>query len=89
MQSAATKLLQDKQKIGSSGSSGSSSSSSSSSSSNLSSSMGGFLGPVKEMLEQGIRRVTVRVKWHEAGVGDQQVELVAFYTDMRRLPLVR
>jgi len=41
------------------------------------------------MLEQGIRRVTVRVMWNEPGVGQQKVELVAYYTDMRRLPMVR
>lgn len=89
IQSAATKLLQDKQKVGGSSSASSSSSSSSSSGANLSSSMSGFMGPVKEMLEQGIRRVTVRVMWNEPGVGQQKVELVAYYTDMRRLPMVR
>lgn len=89
MQSAATKLLQDKQQIGSSssGSSSSSSSSASGSGANLSGQMGGFLGPVKDMLEQGIRRVTMRVIWDEPGLPNQSVEVVAFYTDMRRIPL--
>ncbi|MCS6914785.1 MAG: prepilin-type N-terminal cleavage/methylation domain-containing protein [Myxococcales bacterium] len=49
--------------------------------------LSGMLGPVKEMLEQGIRRVTVRVLWDEPGRPDQAVEVVAFYTDMRRIPI--
>jgi hypothetical protein len=39
------------------------------------------------MLEQGIRKVTVRVKWDEPGLPDQQVEVVAFFTDVRKAPL--
>jgi len=46
-----------------------------------------MLGPVKEMLEQGIRRVTVKVLWDEPGLPDQQVEVVAFFTDVRKAPL--
>ena len=53
----------------------------------LTSGMGGLLGPVKEMLEQGIRRVTVRVWWDEPALPDQKVEVVTFYTDMRRIPV--
>ncbi len=49
--------------------------------------LGAVLGPVKEMLEQGIRRVTVRVLWDEPGRPGQQVEVVAFYTDPRRIPV--
>jgi hypothetical protein len=45
-----------------------------------------MIGPVKEMLEQGIRRVTVRISWEEPGMGPQKVEVVTFYTDMRRVP---
>jgi len=88
MQAAATKLIQDRQQAGSSGSSSPSSSSSSDpTGGGLGSTMGSMLGPVKEMLEQGIRRVTVRVEWNEPGAPDQRVEVVAFYTDMRRLSM--
>jgi hypothetical protein len=47
-----------------------------------------MMQPVKQMLEEGIRRVTVRVNWDEPGLPNQQVEVVTFYTDMRRIPLV-
>ena len=83
-QSAATKMLQDKQ---SAAGKDKPSSSSSSSGSNMASGMSGMLGPVKEMLEQGIRRVTVKVLWDEPGLPDQQVEVVAFFTDVRKAPL--
>ena len=39
------------------------------------------------MLEQGIRRVSVRVLWDEPGLPNQMVEVVTFYTDMRRIPV--
>ncbi|MFO0619922.1 MAG: prepilin-type N-terminal cleavage/methylation domain-containing protein [Polyangia bacterium] len=84
LQSAATKMLQDKQ---SAAGKDKPSSSSSSSGSNMASGMSGMLGPVKEMLEQGIRRVTVKVLWDEPGLPDQQVEVVAFFTDVRKAPL--
>jgi len=90
IQSAATKLLQDKQKVGESASEavgGPRSSSNSSASGGMAGGMGSFLGPVKQMLEQGIRRVTMRVLWNEPGLPDQKVEVVTFYTDMRRIPL--
>lgn len=90
IQAAATKLLQDKQSAAGSGSSSSAAKppgSGSGSSGNLTSGMGGLLGPVKEMLEQGIRRVTVRVLWEEPALGEQKVEVVTFYTDMRRIPV--
>jgi prepilin-type N-terminal cleavage/methylation domain-containing protein len=47
----------------------------------------GLLGPVKDMLEQGIRRVTVRVLWDEPGLPEQQVEVVGFFTDVRKAPV--
>lgn len=93
IQSAATKLIQDKQKAGESaaadvgGPRGAASGSSSSGGAGLSGSVGGVLGPVKQMLEQGIRRVTMRVLWNEPGLPEQKVEVVTFYTDMRRIPL--
>lgn len=89
MQAAATKLIQDRQQAGSGSSStpAAPSSSSTAAGGGLGSSMGSMLGPVKEMLEQGIRRVTVRVSWDEPGAPDQRVEVVAFYTDMRRLSI--
>lgn len=85
IQSAATKLLQDKQQIAGKALGGSSSPQSGSGA-NLGSNIGGMIGPVKEMLEQGIRRVTVRILWEEPGLGEQKVEVVTFYTDMRRVP---
>lgn len=85
MQSAATKLIQDKQSAASKNKP--STSSSSSGSGNLGGSMSNFLGPVKDMLEQGIRRVTVRIQWDEPGLPDQQVEVVAFFTDVRKAPV--
>lgn len=92
IQTAATKLLQDKQKAGESaaaeaGGPRASASGAAGSSGGLSGSLGGVLGPVKQMLEQGIRRVTLRVSWDEPGLPDQKVEVVTFYTDMRRIPL--
>lgn len=84
MQTAATKLLQDKQQIGGSSSSGPSGGSKG----DLGAGVGGMLGPVKDMLEQGIRRVTVSVWWVEAGRGEQHVDVVAFFTDMRRISFV-
>jgi general secretion pathway protein I len=85
MQSAATKLLQDKQSAASKNKPASATSSSSSG--KLGGSMGGFLGPVKDMLEQGIRRVTVRIEWDEPGLPDQRIEVVAFFTDVRKAPV--
>jgi prepilin-type N-terminal cleavage/methylation domain-containing protein len=41
-------------------------------------------GIIKDVLEQGIRRVTVRVQWFE-GTRPQSVELVTYYTDVRRV----
>ena len=84
LQSAATKLLQDKQ---SAASQNKSSSAPSPAAGNLGSGMSGLLGPVKDMLEQGIRRVTVRVQWDEPGLPDQQVDVVAFFTDVRKAPV--
>ena len=85
IQSAATRLLQDKQQIAGKALGGGSSPQSGSGP-NLGSNIGGMIGPVKEMLEQGIRRVTVRILWEEPGLGEQKVEVVTFYTDMRRVP---
>lgn len=87
IQSAATKLLQDKQQIAGKALGGASGSSpAGGAGANLGSNIGGMIGPVKEMLEQGIRRVTVRIFWEEPGMGEQKVEVVTFYTDMRRVP---
>jgi general secretion pathway protein I len=90
IQTAATKALQDKQQIASQAQSampgGIGGDSGGSQSGFGPQAMQGMLGPVKEMLEQGIRRVTIRVLWDEPGRRDQQVEVVAFYTDPRRLP---
>lgn len=91
IQTAATKLIQDKQKAGESAAAEAggprATAGSGSGSSGLSGSVGGVLGPVKQMLEQGIRRVTMRVLWNEPGLPEQKVEVVTFYTDMRRIPL--
>jgi general secretion pathway protein I len=46
--------------------------------------LAGQFGIIKDVLEQAIRRVTIRIAWTENGK-PQQVELVAFYTDVRRV----
>jgi general secretion pathway protein I len=85
IQTAATKAMEQAQQIG-----GGKKPESGKSQSPLNpGSVGGMLGPVKEMLEQGIRKVTVRVLWDEPGRPDQQVEVATFYTDMRRIPVVQ
>ncbi|MBL9008235.1 MAG: type II secretion system protein [Myxococcales bacterium] len=88
IQAAATKLIQDKQQIGGGAAGSAGGSPAGGSGANLGSNIGGMIGPVKEMLEQGIRRVTVRITWDEPGKGEQKVEVVTFYTDMRRVPAV-
>ncbi len=91
IQGAATKLIQDKQKVGENAAAESggprATNGSGSSSAGLAGGMGNLMGPVKQMLEQGIRRVTMRVSWNEPGLPEQKVEVVTFYTDMRRIPL--
>ena len=41
-------------------------------------------GVIKDVLEQAIRRVTIKIAWTE-GRTPQEVELVAYYTDVRRV----
>ena len=41
-------------------------------------------GVIKDVLEQAIRRVTIQIGWTE-GRGPMQVELVAYYVDVRRV----
>jgi hypothetical protein len=41
-------------------------------------------GIIKDVLEQAIRRVTIKIAWTEGRTG-QEVELVAYYTDVRRV----
>ena len=41
-------------------------------------------GIIKDVLEQGIRRVTVKVLWKE-GKADRDVTVVAYYTDVRKV----
>jgi general secretion pathway protein I len=41
-------------------------------------------GVIKDVLEQAIRRVTIKIGWLE-GRTPQQVELVAYYVDVRRV----
>lgn len=90
LQSAATRLLQDRQQIGAGSSGSSSGSSSGGSNAGMNTGMmGGLLGPVKDTLEQGIRKVTVQVLWNEPGHPEQSVQVVAFYTDMRRMPFLQ
>ncbi len=84
IQSAATKLLQDKQTTG--GESKPSGGSDGSLNGANPAMVGDFLGPVKQTLENAIRRVTVSVNWVEGGRPLQSVEVVTYYTDMRRIP---
>lgn len=89
IQSAATKALQDRQQVAAQQQVGAAAPAAGSSNSAINpSAFSGMLGPVKDMLEQGIRKVTVRVLWEEPGRPEQQVEVATFYTDMRRIPLV-
>jgi general secretion pathway protein I len=44
--------------------------------------LAGQFGMIKDVLEQAIRRVTVKIAWTENGK-PQEVELVSFYTDVR------
>jgi general secretion pathway protein I len=46
--------------------------------------LGSEWGIIKDVLEQGIRRVTVKIGWVE-GKTPQEVEVVAYYTDVRRV----
>jgi general secretion pathway protein I len=46
--------------------------------------IGSQFGIIKDVLEQAIRRVTVKISWTE-GRTPREVELVAFYTDVRRV----
>lgn len=48
------------------------------------SAMASQFGMIKEVLEQAIRRVTVRVTWTE-GTRPQEVAVVAYFTDPRRV----
>jgi prepilin-type N-terminal cleavage/methylation domain-containing protein len=41
-------------------------------------------GIIKDVLEQGIRRITVQVLWKE-GRADRELSLVAYYTDVRKV----
>jgi prepilin-type N-terminal cleavage/methylation domain-containing protein len=41
-------------------------------------------GIIKDVLEQGIRRVTVTILWKE-GRADRNVDLVTYYTDVRKV----
>ena len=92
IQAAATKVLQDKQSAvatatGSASSSNGSGSNSVAGANAATGAMSGMLGPVKDMLEQGIRRVGMKVFWDEPGRPNQFIEVVTFYTDMRRIQL--
>jgi general secretion pathway protein I len=53
--------------------------------------MGGFMStliePIRVGLEEAVRRVTVRVSWHEAGRPEQSFEVVTFMTDPAKLDL--
>jgi general secretion pathway protein I len=46
--------------------------------------LGSEFGIIKDVLEQAIRRVTIKIGWVE-GRTPQEVELVAYYTDVRRV----
>jgi len=48
------------------------------------SAMSSQFGIIKDVLEQAIRRVTIKIGWVE-GRTPQEVELVAYYTDIRRV----
>jgi len=55
----------------------------------LSGFMGGFMAtlmdPIRLGLQESVRKLTVRVKWNEAGKLEQSFEVVSFLTDPSRL----
>jgi prepilin-type N-terminal cleavage/methylation domain-containing protein len=55
----------------------------------LSGFMGGFMAtlmdPIRLGLQESVRKLTVRVKWNEAGKPEQSMEVVTFFTDPSRL----
>jgi hypothetical protein len=46
--------------------------------------LGQYFSIIKDVLENAIRRVTIRIVWTE-GRTPQQVELIAYFTDVRRV----
>jgi prepilin-type N-terminal cleavage/methylation domain-containing protein len=57
----------------------------------LSGFMGGFMStlmePIRLGLQESVRKLTVRVKWNEAGKPEQVIEVVSFLTDPSRLEM--
>jgi len=57
----------------------------------LSGFMGGFMStlmdPIRLGLQESVRKLTVRVKWNEAGKPEQSIEVVNFLTDPSRLEM--
>ena len=55
----------------------------------LSGFMGGFMAtlmdPIRLGLQESVRKMTVRIKWNEAGKLEQSIEVVSFLTDPSRL----
>jgi hypothetical protein len=55
----------------------------------LSGFMGGFMStlmePIRLGLQESVRKITVRVKWNEAGKPEQIMDVVLFLTDPSRL----
>ena len=55
----------------------------------LSGFMGGFMStlmdPIRLGLQESVRKLTVRIKWNEAGKPEQVIEVVSFLTDPSRL----
>jgi hypothetical protein len=55
----------------------------------LSGMMGGFMAslmdPIRLGLQESVRKLTVRIKWTEAGKPEQLLEVVSFLTDPSRL----
>jgi general secretion pathway protein I len=47
--------------------------------------MGSFIEPIRNGLQESVRRVTVHVIWDESGRPDQTIEVVQYLTDPSRL----
>jgi hypothetical protein len=51
--------------------------------------MGSFMAtlmdPIRLGLQESVRKMTVRIKWNEAGKIEQVIEVVSFLTDPSRL----
>ena len=51
--------------------------------------MSAFIEPIRNGLQESVRKVTVRVIWDETGRADQTIEVVQYLTDPSQLEKAR